>query len=35
MIYNPGPDAVVRAGDVLIVLGSQDQIDGLVKAVSP
>jgi voltage-gated potassium channel len=35
LIYNPGPDAVVRAGDVLIVLGSQDQIDGLVKAVSP
>jgi len=34
LIYNPGPDAVVRAGDVLIVLGSQDQIDRLVGAVS-
>jgi voltage-gated potassium channel len=34
LIYNPGPDAVVRSGDVLIVLGSQEQIDKLVRAVS-
>ncbi len=31
-VYNPGPEQQVQAGDVLIVMGSADQIDRLTKA---
>lgn len=34
LIYNPGPDALVRSGDVLIVLGEQDQIEALKGVVA-
>lgn len=33
-IYNPGPSEFVRGGDVLIVLGRTDQIDGLQSALA-
>ncbi len=32
--YNPGPDQEIRPGDILIVLGSGEQIDRLTKAAS-
>lgn len=35
LVYNPGPDERVRPGDVLIVLGHQEQVDGLRAIVSP
>lgn len=35
LVYNPGPDERIRPGDVLIVLGQQDQVDGLRAIVSP
>lgn len=35
LVYNPGPDEEVRPGDVLIVLGYPDQVDGLRAIVSP
>lgn len=34
LIYNPGPDALVRSGDVLIVLGEQEQIEALKDVVA-
>jgi voltage-gated potassium channel len=33
-LYNPGPDEMVREGDVLIVLGNSQQIDKLRDALS-
>lgn len=33
-IYNPGPDERLRSGDSLIVLGENDQIDRLRRAVA-
>lgn len=35
LVYNPGPDERIRPGDVLIVLGHPDQVDGLRAIVSP
>lgn len=35
LVYNPGPDERIRSGDALIVLGQQDQVDGLRAIVSP
>ena len=35
LVYNPGPDERVTPGDVLIVLGQPDQVDGLRAIVSP
>lgn len=35
LVYNPGPDERIRPGDVLIVLGYPDQVDGLRAIVSP
>jgi voltage-gated potassium channel len=35
LVYNPGPDERIRPGDALIVLGQQDQVDGLRAIVSP
>lgn len=33
--YNPGPHERIRPGDVLVVLGTPEQVDGLEAAVSP
>ena len=35
LVYNPGPDEKIRPGDVLIVLGYPEQVDGLRAIVSP
>lgn len=35
LVYNPGPGERIRPGDALIVLGQQDQVDGLRAIVSP
>lgn len=35
LVYNPGPDERIRPGDVLIVLGHQEQVDGLRSIVEP
>lgn len=35
LVYNPGPEERVRPGDVLIVLGHQEQVEGLRAIVSP
>ena len=35
LVYNPGPDERIQPGDVLIVLGYPDQVDGLRAIVSP
>ena len=34
LVYNPGPDERIRPGDVLIVLGHQEQVEGLRAIVS-
>jgi len=35
LVYNPGPEEEIIPGDVLIVLGPQDQVDGLRAIVAP
>jgi K+/H+ antiporter YhaU regulatory subunit KhtT len=32
-VYNPGPDHRILAGDVLIVMGREEQIDLLTRSV--
>lgn len=34
LVYNPGPEEQIRPGDVLIVLGYPEQVDGLREIVS-
>jgi voltage-gated potassium channel len=35
LVYNPGPDEEITPGDVLIVLGPEEQVEGLRAIVAP
>ena len=34
MVFNPGPEAVLHNGDMLVTLGDKDQLDRLASSLS-